>query len=777
MICGTVKPVKHAGKTRFHRSTETISMSILTRYHQKTRYLPQPPAKLQPRFPDEWRHGPVGTVLLSDRYYSWSIWDGQQLGRHFALDTETTLIEGHAIPELAMVAVSDGAQHLIVSPGDIAAFLVRHMPHGHQIGMHNVAFDFWVLDRYLAETKAAEARNWLWSATDADQLHDTMLLAGLINLAEKDEDRLPSLADAARDYLGISLAKDTYRTRYGEAIGADWGTLDRGFFDYAVSDAIATYELYCQLTAKAHEITTLVGCSRKYGLLTEHIQTKAAIVLAAISRAGMCVDLARAAELRREVDEQIQDAIQKLTSLAGPEVFHRYKKTGHFKINKDSGLPRLNTTVLVTHLQSIAKQLAISVPSTASGRITTSTNQFWGDHRHHHPLIETFCRYAELTKLRSFFDGLTEPVIHPRYRAFVRTGRTSCFSPNIQQLPRGSKIREIIIARAGNLLLLIDYSAIELRTLAAVCYERYGFSKLGEVIKAGIDPHAYTASMFAGVGLDEFHQLPNAKQLRQQAKAINFGFPGGLGAASLVTYARHSYGVDISQEQAEQFRDKLCREVYPELQLYLSEDSAAVLARTLQADVFQVRTTWGKPYHFHMLRKIVSGNPFKADGTPYLEETTERMWQQLQRLNNNPDMASAIAVRDTSHSSPLRRLMYTPVTTPTGRIRGGVSFTAARNTPFQGLAADGAKLAMWELLKAGYTLIGFVHDEFIIELSKLANINAAAADIDRICCESMQQLVGDIPVTCEYALAERWYKSAVAVYDDQGLLQPWRPKK
>jgi hypothetical protein len=43
--------------------------------------------------------------------------------------------------------------------------------------------------------------------------------------------------------------------------------------------------------------------------------------------------------------------------------------------------------------------------------------------------------------------------------------------------------------------------------------------------------------------------------------------------------------------------------------------------------------------------------------------------------------------------------MFAAVTTPPGRIRGDVSFTAARNTPFQGLAAEGAEWAMWECLK------------------------------------------------------------------------------
>jgi DNA polymerase I-like protein with 3'-5' exonuclease and polymerase domains len=121
--------------------------------------------------------------------------------------------------------------------------------------------------------------------------------------------------------------------------------------------------------------------------------------------------------------------------------------------------------------------------------------------------------------------------------------------------------------------------------------------------------------------------------------------------------------------------------------------------------------------------------------------------------------------------------MCSPVATPTGRIRGGVGFTAARNTPFQGLAADGAKLAMWELVKAGYRIAAFVHDEFVIELPIQADHTAAAQKVEHICCIAMQQLLGDIPVSCEYALADRWYKAAAAVTDDTGKLVQWQPGK
>jgi DNA polymerase I-like protein with 3'-5' exonuclease and polymerase domains len=135
----------------------------------------------------------------------------------------------------------------------------------------------------------------------------------------------------------------------------------------------------------------------------------------------------------------------------------------------------------------------------------------------------------------------------------------------------------------------------------------------------------------------------------------------------------------------------------------------------------------------------------------------------------------AIADRDTTPTSPLRKLLHSPVATPTGRIRGAVTFTAARNTPFSGLAADGAKLAMWQLLLAGYRVVAFVHDEFVIELPIDSDHTAQAKHVEHICCHAMQQLVGDIPIECEYALAGRWYKQASATFNDEGKLKIWEP--
>ncbi len=55
------------------------------------------------------------------------------------------------------------------------------------------------------------------------------------------------------------------------------------------------------------------------------------------------------------------------------------------------------------------------------------------------------------------------------------------------------------------------------------------------------------------------------------------------------------------------------------------------------------------------------------------------------------------------------------VVTRTGRICARVDYCAARNTLFQGLAADGAKIALYRLVQK-FRAVNFIHDEFILEI-------------------------------------------------------------
>jgi DNA polymerase-1 len=119
-----------------------------------------------------------------------------------------------------------------------------------------------------------------------------------------------------------------------------------------------------------------------------------------------------------------------------------------------------------------------------------------------------------------------------------------------------------------------------------------------------------------------------------------------------------------------------------------------------------------------------------------------------------------------------------------GRVRGGVGFCDGCNTLFQGLAADGAKAALFDVAEEMYVdkgtalygsrIVNFIHDEILAEVP--VDLAHEAADrLALVMCAAMARFVPDVPITASPALMTRWYKGAEAVYDDTGRLIPWSP--
>ncbi len=71
-----------------------------------------------------------------------------------------------------------------------------------------------------------------------------------------------------------------------------------------------------------------------------------------------------------------------------------------------------------------------------------------------------------------------------------------------------------------------------------------------------------------------------------------------------------------------------------------------------------------------------------------------------------------------------------------------------------------------------------MHDEILVELPDLGGYadRAIVEDVVRIMRESMEELTGDVPVNCEYALGECWSKNAKAIVDGERVLA-WRPEE
>jgi DNA polymerase-1 len=166
-----------------------------------------------------------------------------------------------------------------------------------------------------------------------------------------------------------------------------------------------------------------------------------------------------------------------------------------------------------------------------------------------YPIAQLLLRYRELSKLKStYVDALPAMLgedgrLHTRfYQAVAATGRLSSANPNLQNIPvrteLGQRIRRAFVAGPGQVLLVADYSQIELRILAHIAAE----PELIRAFAAGEDIHRATAGTVFGVA----PELVSADQ-RRAAKTINFGILYGMSAFGL------SQNLGISKGDAERF--------------------------------------------------------------------------------------------------------------------------------------------------------------------------------------------------------------------------------
>ena len=77
----------------------------------------------------------------------------------------------------------------------------------------------------------------------------------------------------------------------------------------------------------------------------------------------------------------------------------------------------------------------------------------------------------------------------------------------------------------------------------------------------------------------------------------------------------------------------------------------------------------------------------------------------------------------------------------------------------QGLAADGAIYALWGLMRAGYTIVNFIHDEVIIEVAEGGNLPTKIADIERLMITGMQTVVPGANVRVETEVRRSFSKA------------------
>lgn len=466
------------------------------------------------------------------------------------------------------------------------------------------------------------------------------------------------------------------------------------------------------------------GARSKFGLLSETIQIKGALALRWIEGFPLRVDLPAVAERRDRLRTEARAIEPALVAFGFARVTPKTKqfKLSHKTLRKtladysrlkgllppysDSGLVSLGYDFWSRELPKPSDFL-LDNPGTATGL---------------EQQLLVWLRYCKVHKLLATYlePYGTNAEHYPTYwNLGARTGRVSCVRPNVQNIPKHGRdgIRELFVPREGRVLIEADFKAAELVALAQIFHLLYGRSTLGDAINAGLDPHIETAKKLVGEGWGALDEKAR-KRMRQAAKAVNFGLPGGLGAAKFRMYANKSYGLTLSDAEARDLRARAL-EASPELGAYLADSNsleerfrlaASNLSMPLAGLIGALRA-WrdedsGIP-HWRLaagrLRKWMLGDDTWTIATP-------------PGFNRKYDLFRATTA------------------VATGRPRGRASYTEAHNTPFQGLVADGAKLALWNLYKAWspearWTPVAFVHDSVLIEVDDDPGLIGAAKEM------------------------------------------------
>jgi len=132
---------------------------------------------------------------------------------------------------------------------------------------------------------------------------------------------------------------------------------------------------------------------------------------------------------------------------------------------------------LQIHLSEVlTDEAATAWPRTSTGKLSTRRQQL--QLNADLPAIDELLKVRALRKLiEAFGDNLinaVSPVTGRLHTSFLiagaSTGRFSARGPNLQQMPKGKQkgFRRIFAAPAGQLVMALDYSQIELRAVAEI---------------------------------------------------------------------------------------------------------------------------------------------------------------------------------------------------------------------------------------------------------------------------------------------------------------------
>lgn len=368
-----------------------------------------------------------------------------------------------------------------------------------------------------------------------------------------DENAPHGLKENARLYLGAPDYDLTAKEKKGD-------TDPEKLFTYCAWDCYYTYELKKLFQRE-------LMSDKETRNIFEHLLMPASRMYEVIEREGHFVNQNRRAEVRAELKKKLADTEQQLNRMVGHPVNWNSSAQVGKALYQDLGLtPRVFTDK--------------GMPSSGEAALAELD----------HPVVKLLTEYRSHQKMLStYVEGWDEFMVGPYLYLGTKlhgtvTGR---FSSRLHQVPRDGTIRNLIDAPEGWTFIQADLSQAELRIAAVLsrdpelirCYNeeidvhwktsmsnlrlqgsgylmdkaRHTVAKWGRDSGASVDQ---IVDWMLEMGHDKAIELDKDwKEVRKQAKAVNFGFLYSMGAKKFTEYAKVKYGWDLSTSEAEVIRE------------------------------------------------------------------------------------------------------------------------------------------------------------------------------------------------------------------------------
>lgn len=384
---------------------------------------------------------------------------------------------------------------------------------------------------------------------DLQVKHDTMAIAYLLDQGDPQTTR-KGLEYLAENLLGAEPWKDV---DYKHILDEPWDKIER----MNGRDACYTFRLFKPLMAR-------LEANPQLRMIYRWVLMPAITLLVEVTENGVPVDKDRLAELTAVISAEHQEQLEWLQANTPPpqeKVFPngwpKHKVLGK-TFNPGSASQVAHILYDIKKVPPVPKAGA---RASKAKRSTDHDTLLQMAERSPSEWIDKLLAYRRTSILLNNFLNKWPAMwdeagyLHPRYKPLhTTTGRLASEGPNIQNVPREKRFRNVFGGVAGYTWVKADYSQIELRLAAWLAREE----TMLEAFRRRQDLHSLTARLVLG---------SEDKTARDAGKMLNFALLYGAYPATMQRIARLEYGLHITKEQATEDRKKFFQ-AYPSLALW-----------------------------------------------------------------------------------------------------------------------------------------------------------------------------------------------------------------